>query len=229
MQVLLAPPRLHAITVASSGRIAPVKSLFAALAGLRVPLPPICASITPYPPVAPAARSGRPRKIARDRPEQAADPRRLVRRSPWPRPRRVHRRRTRRQGARDARARGLHHPAGRLRPAQAPRQAPHRQTRPVPLLPRPAGCYPHYHGAACPPRPCHRAHPVWGPRPGMGRKLKIWTTVDRDCETIRINMQTLFRHVGADTRPAAAQATFCRSERCKRLGNKQCYEYLSPR
>ena len=39
-----------------SGPIAPVKSLAAALAGLPVPLPPICAPITPCPPVRPRAR-----------------------------------------------------------------------------------------------------------------------------------------------------------------------------
>jgi hypothetical protein len=40
--------------------------------------------------------------------------------------------------------------------------------------------------------------------PRMGRKPTIWTPVDRDYETLRINMQTLFRHVGIETRPAAA-------------------------
>ena len=40
--------------------------------------------------------------------------------------------------------------------------------------------------------------------PRMGRKPKIGTAVDRDYETLRIDMQTLFRHVGIDMRPAAA-------------------------
>jgi hypothetical protein len=40
--------------------------------------------------------------------------------------------------------------------------------------------------------------------PRMGRKPKIWTTVDRDYETLRIDMQTLFEHVGIQTQPAAA-------------------------
>jgi hypothetical protein len=40
--------------------------------------------------------------------------------------------------------------------------------------------------------------------PRMGRKPKIWTPVDRDYETLRIDMQTLFRHVGIEMRPAAA-------------------------
>ena len=40
--------------------------------------------------------------------------------------------------------------------------------------------------------------------PRMGRKPKIWTSVDRDYETLRIGMQTLFRHVGIETQPEAA-------------------------
>jgi hypothetical protein len=40
--------------------------------------------------------------------------------------------------------------------------------------------------------------------PSMGRKPKIWTAVDRDYETLRIGMQTLFQHVGIETQPAAA-------------------------
>jgi hypothetical protein len=40
--------------------------------------------------------------------------------------------------------------------------------------------------------------------PRMGRKPAIWTAVDRDYENLRISMQTLFRHVGIDTLPAAA-------------------------
>jgi hypothetical protein len=40
--------------------------------------------------------------------------------------------------------------------------------------------------------------------PRMGRKPKTWTAVDRDYETLRIGMQTLFRHVGIETRPAVA-------------------------
>ena len=33
----------------------------------------------------------------------------------------------------------------------------------------------------------------------MGRKPRIWTAADRDYETLRIGMQTLFRHVGIET------------------------------
>jgi hypothetical protein len=40
--------------------------------------------------------------------------------------------------------------------------------------------------------------------PRMGRKPRIWTAADRDYETLRIGMQTLFQHVGIETQPAAA-------------------------
>src|SRR5437899_4921660 len=39
--------------------------------------------------------------------------------------------------------------------------------------------------------------------PRMGRKPKIWTAADRDYEALRIGMQTMFRHVGIETLPAA--------------------------
>jgi hypothetical protein len=35
-------------------------------------------------------------------------------------------------------------------------------------------------------------------------KPRIWTAADRDYETLRIGMQTLFQHVGIETQPAAA-------------------------
>jgi hypothetical protein len=40
--------------------------------------------------------------------------------------------------------------------------------------------------------------------PRMGRKPKIWTTIDRDYENIRIAMQTLFGHLGITTVAAGA-------------------------
>ena len=40
--------------------------------------------------------------------------------------------------------------------------------------------------------------------PRMGRKPAIWTAADRDYETLRIGMQTLFRRLGTETQPAAA-------------------------
>ena len=65
-------------------------------------------------------------------------------------PARVHRRRVRHQGLPDDPARRLHHPAGRLRPAQAARQEPHRQARPDPPLSGPA---------RAPPAPSPRCSP----------------------------------------------------------------------
>jgi len=53
--------------------------------------------------------------------------------------------------------------------------------------------------------------------PRMGRKPKIWTTVDRRYETLRIGMQDLFRDLGIEMQPAAACTTFWRSEKCKEL------------
>src|SRR5262245_9071370 len=40
--------------------------------------------------------------------------------------------------------------------------------------------------------------------PRRGRKPAHWTTIDRDYETLRTGMQTLFNHLGIDTLPAAA-------------------------
>jgi hypothetical protein len=40
--------------------------------------------------------------------------------------------------------------------------------------------------------------------PRMGRKPTHWTRVDRDYETLRINMQTLFHDLGITTTGAAA-------------------------
>jgi hypothetical protein len=77
-------------------------------------------------------------------------------------------------------------------------------TRPDPPLPRPARRRPHHRRPARPPRPRHRTLLAGVRSPRMGRRPKIWTAVDRDYETLRIGMQTLFRHVGIATRPAAA-------------------------
>lgn len=40
----------------------------------------------------------------------------------------------------------------------------------------------------------------------MGRKPKTWTPVDRDYEQIRIDIQTLFNHLGLGTAITAAAA-----------------------
>jgi hypothetical protein len=38
----------------------------------------------------------------------------------------------------------------------------------------------------------------------MGRKPAHWTRIDRDYETLRITMHTLFHHLGITTSTAAA-------------------------
>jgi hypothetical protein len=111
----------------------------------------------------------RDRQDRRDRPEQAADPGSAVRRArPRPGTRRIHRCRARRQGPPDHRAGWLHRPAGRLRPAQAPRQATHQQTRPDPPLARPRRQRPRHRRATYPPRQRHRTDPGRGPQPQNG-------------------------------------------------------------
>jgi hypothetical protein len=85
-----------------------------------------------------AALPHRPDPGRRHRPEQATDAGRAGG-GPGPgrRTRRLHRRRPCRQGPGDGRPDRLHPPPGRLRPAQAARQGPARQTRPVTALPDP--------------------------------------------------------------------------------------------
>src|SRR5207253_9812425 len=98
----------------------------------------------------------------------------------------------------------LHDPASRLRPAQAPRQGPCCQARQDPALPHPA--------------PAARTiaalltlrDQVIGPilagvrSPRMGRKPAVWTRVDRDYQTLRIDMQTLLHDLGITPVAAAA-------------------------
>ena len=47
--------------------------------------------------------------------------------------------------------------------------------------------------------------------PRQGRPPKNWTTIDRDYETLRLDMQTLLNHLGITTRSTARSTTFCRS------------------
>ncbi|MBV9319399.1 MAG: hypothetical protein JO106_05730 [Mycobacterium sp.] len=47
--------------------------------------------------------------------------------------------------------------------------------------------------------------------PRRGRPPKNWTTIDRDYETLRRNMQTLLNHLGITTKATAASTTICRS------------------
>jgi len=69
--------------------------------------------------------------------------------------------------------------------------------------------YPHNQPAPSPPcSPCaskSSAPSSPGLRsPRLGRKPTHWTAIDRDYETLRINMQTLFHHLGITTGAAAA-------------------------
>ena len=67
---------------------------------------------------------------------------------------------------------------------QDPRETPGRQIRPDPPLPRPA-------------------RTIAGVRsPRMARKPMTWTPVDR--ETLRVDLQTLFTHLGITPIQAAA-------------------------
>ena len=47
--------------------------------------------------------------------------------------------------------------------------------------------------------------------PRRGRPPKNWTTIDRDYETLRHNMQTLLNDLGITTKATAASTTICRS------------------
>jgi hypothetical protein len=47
--------------------------------------------------------------------------------------------------------------------------------------------------------------------PRRGRAPKNWTQIDRDYETLRLDMQTLFNHLGISIHPLAASTTSCRS------------------
>lgn len=47
--------------------------------------------------------------------------------------------------------------------------------------------------------------------PRRGRPPKTWTNIDRDYETIRLNMQTLLNDLGIATKATAASTTICRS------------------
>jgi len=47
--------------------------------------------------------------------------------------------------------------------------------------------------------------------PRQGRPPKNWTTIDRDYETLRREMQTLLNHLGIATKATATSTTNCRS------------------
>jgi hypothetical protein len=134
----------------------------------------------------------------RHRSEQDPHPRRTGRRARvGRRPRGLHGRAVRRQGADHDRAaqRRVHRPPGHLRPAQAARQTARRQTRADPPLPRSGIRGPHHRRPHRPPRP-GRLHPRRDSNPRRGPKPTASTRVDDDYETLRIDMQTLFDDLG---------------------------------
>ena len=103
------------------------------------------------------------------------------------------------------RAGRLHHPAGRLRPAQAARQEPRRQARPAPAATTSRPTPP------APSPPCSPSATTSSPRsspesaaPAWDANPPHWTRIDRDYETLRIGMQALFHDLGITPRPAAA-------------------------
>jgi hypothetical protein len=114
---------------------------------------------------------------------------------------RIHRRRTHRQGPRDDPAGRLHQPASRLRSTQAPRQRTRGQASQDTPLSHPASGSPHHRRPA---RPRHRVGHRRHPQSRRGRKPAHWTAIDRDSETLRIGMQTLFHDLGIATPVTAA-------------------------
>ena len=99
---------------------------------------------------------------------------------------------------------GVHDPAGRIRPAQAPRQEPHHQAAQDPPIPGTPDAVRTI--VALLTLRDHVIAPILaGVRsPRRGRPPAHWTRVDRDYQTLRIGMQTLFRDLGIETLPAAA-------------------------
>ncbi len=83
-----------------------------------------------------------------------------------------------------------------------------KNSSPNPVAPA-ATTYYHQQPAPSPPSwPCattssHPSSPA-SEAPRMGRKPTHWTRIDRDYETLRINMHTLFHDLGITTTGAAA-------------------------
>jgi len=63
--------------------------------------------------------------------------------------------------------------------------------------------------------------------PRRGRPPKNWTTIDRDYETLRLNMRTLLNHLGIATKATARSTTFCRSRPATLQGVR--WQALTPR
>jgi hypothetical protein len=151
----------------------------------------------------PAPQRGQPDR--RDRPEQAADPRRTVRSAgAGPGSGRVHHRRARRKvrqitGQDGYTTRQAAYDLCKLRGKQL--IAKPGRTRRYHVPPEAARTI-----AAMLALRDHVIAPILaGVRsPRTGRKPKTWTAIDRDYENLRVGMQTLFRHVGIDTLTAAA-------------------------
>ena len=162
----------------------------------------------------PARRHPRPAAAAlpdrrhpgrRHRPEPAPDARPpWPRCSPWPPPRRVHRRRPRRQGARDDRATPAT-PSGRPPTTCANSAANTSSSNPAaPAATTSPPAAARTIAALLTLREQVIAPILAGVRsPRMGRKPTTWTRIDRDYETLRIDMQTLFHDLGITPSRAA--------------------------
>lgn len=166
-----------------------------------------------HPRPAPRTLHTRSNQYRRDRHQHPPDSGRPCRRPrAGRRPARTHRRRVHRPSSDDHRKapRQLQRPPGRLRPAQATRQTARPQL----------GCTRHYHVPEASTRtitalPTLREKVITpllaGIRtPGRGRPPKTWTNIDRDYETIRLNMQPLLNDLGIATKATAASTTICR-------------------
>jgi hypothetical protein len=79
-----------------------------------------------------------------------------------------------------------------------------RPARPHPPLPPSARRRAYHRRPTRAPRPDHRPDHRRRRSPRQGRKPKTWTAIDRDYEQIRIDMQTLFGHLGLTTATIAA-------------------------
>ena len=76
-----------------------------------------------------------------------------------------------------------------------------RKDPPISLLPKPPAPSPHC--SPCGNRSSHPSSPV-SAAPNCGRKPKTWTPIDRDYETLRIDLQNLFTHLGINNINATA-------------------------
>jgi hypothetical protein len=75
----------------------------------------------------------------------------------------------------------------------------------------PGGRRAHHRRATHAPRQGHRPLIAGIRTPRRGRPPKNWTNIDRDYETLRLAMQTLFNDLGISTKRTVASTTVCRS------------------